>query len=72
MSPGDRVKVKPGVNAAASTGVVTAVRDGHKRGVGPTVEVEVEFQGTEWWFPYRAWFGPEELELLGHGRSVTP
>ena len=69
MNPGDRVKVKPGVNAAASTGVVKQTREGWKGG-RPRVEVEVEFQGDGWWFPYRAWFTPDEVEVLGHGDAL--
>lgn len=69
LSPGDRVRVKPGVNTASTIGVVKTVRDGHKRGVGPTVEVEVEFQGTEWYFPYWATFKQDELLFIGHGAA---
>lgn len=51
LQPGDRVRTKPGPNSGENTGVVKTVRDGHKRSVGPCVEVEVEFQGSEWFYP---------------------
>lgn len=71
FTSGDRVTTKPGPNAVGGNiGVVTCVREGHKRSVGPAVEVQVEFQGREWFYPYWATFKPDELVLVGHGDAT--
>lgn len=66
---GDRVITKD--KPDASPGVVTRVREGWRNG-GPDVEIQVEFRGTEWWFPYRACFKPHELTVIGQGDAPAP
>lgn len=66
---GDRVVTKN--NPDATPGVVTRVREGWRNG-GADVEIQVEFRGTEWFYPYKASFKPDELTVIGHGAAPAP
>jgi hypothetical protein len=60
---GDRVV--PVSNPDATPGVVTRVREGWRNGAAD-IEIQVEFRGAEWFYPYRACFKPNELAIIGH------
>lgn len=55
MKIGDRVKVKPTPQREAGEGIV-------KRIWPEAGEVELEFQGAAWFYPYRAVFKLEEVQ----------
>jgi hypothetical protein len=54
MKVGDKVRIiSPG--SSRTPGTITRLRLGQER------DVEVEFTGAAWFFPYRTWFAEAEL-----------